>query len=655
MKLSFNHILLLFLFLLTSCASTGQKPVSEPALASQGASELFKQAKADLSRKDLRAASAKFQNVIAAAPGSELALQSHIELGDMLYQQERWQEANTQYQKAIQLNLRSPLTGVAGIKSAQALIAQEKVQDALAALDQGLRTDGLSNSAAVQGLRLRLQILKRTSSPVEEIKTLIHLYSRLENTSQKEEARVQALGLAESRLSTQQLEEIATDTKYDLVRPVVLFRLGTARFERGEFSSARRAFNDVILLAPQTEVAERSAELLQQLEARERVNPRRIGVVLPLTGKQQRVAQKTLRGLQLGLGIFGNNRSGYELAVIDSSGNPAVARRAVESLVAEDNVIGIVGGLTSKEAQAVASKAQEFGVPTFSLSQKAGLTEIGNYVFRNALTSEMQVKQLVHEAIHKRGLKRFALLYSNDAYGQEFAQLFWDEVIKNGGEIRGAQTYSPGDTDFNKPIRMLVGTAQTDARKQEYKLRLDDWKKNRPATQRRDEPEDILPPLVDFEAIFIPDTAKALGQIAPTLAYNEIKNITLIGPNLWNTNATVERAGKFLQDPIFLDSVLIADPEFQNSTFFKEYFSLYGENPDDFDVVAFDTGLILRRALDSGASSRADLQGSLLNLGRIQGAFGEMMVTPQREIARPVTMLTIKEGKIQRTQDSIKP
>lgn len=639
----------------SGCASTSVKTGSEPAVAPPSSVELYKQAKLDLSRKDLKSASAKLHTVTTLAPGSELSLQAYIDLGDIAFQQGRWAEAAAHYQKAVHLNLKSPYSATASLKLSQSLLNADRIQDAMSAIDAGLRSDPLSNAIAIQSLRLRLQILKRFSSPLEELKTLVNLHRRLENAGQREEVRIQAIALAESRLTTTQLEEVSIDSTYDLVRPVALFRIGLARFEQGQFSSARGPLSDVVRLSPQTEIAERSAELLQQLEARERVNPKRLGVVLPLTGKQQRVAQRTLRGLQLGLGIYGVARSGYELAVIDSGGNPAIARRAVETLVSDDNVIGIVGGLTSREAQAMASKAQEFGVPNFSLSQKAGLTQLGDFVFRNALTSEMQVKQLVHEAIQKRGLKRFAILYSDDAYGQEFAQLFWDEVVRNGGEIRGAQKYTAGSTDFNRPVRALVGSGHTEARKSEYKFRLEEWKKNRSAAQRRDEPEDILPPIVDFDAIFIPDTARTLGQIAPTLTYNEIKDVTLIGPNLWNTNATIERVGKFKTDPIFLDSVLTGDPDFQTSNFYKDYVSTFGEAPEDFDVVAFDTGLLLRRALEKGASTRSELQSALLSLGRIPGAFGEMTITSNREVARPVTLLTIKDGKIQKSLDSIRP
>ena len=42
----------------------------------------------------------------------------------------------------------------------------------------------------------------------------------------------------------------------------------------------------------------------------------------------------------------------------------------------------------------------------------------------NALTSEMLVRHLVKIAINQKKLKRFAILYPNDPYGIEYANLF---------------------------------------------------------------------------------------------------------------------------------------------------------------------------------------------------------------------------------------
>lgn len=203
----------------------------------------------------------------------------------------------------------------------------------------------------------------------------------------------------------------------------------------------------------------------------------------------------------LGLHVPG---SGFKLAVMDSEGNPDSARRGVERLVKEDNVIAVVGSLLSKTAPAVAAKSDELGVPSIALSQRAGLTEIGPTVFRNSLTSEMQIRHLVRTAMEDMGMKKFAVLYPNDQYGAEFTNIFWDEVLARGGQITAIQNYSTKETDFRLVIQRLVGTYYGEARQDEFNIRLKELKhSDKKRSVRKDNTETVLPPITDFDGIFI--------------------------------------------------------------------------------------------------------------------------------------------------------
>ncbi len=635
----------LFVSALLSCSSTVKK--REPVIAAPAYGELFQKAKKDFQKKDYTRGLQKFNKIIREVPESELAAESHMVIGDHYTAQGKTEEACQSYDRVVNSPVKTRFESPVGIKVAQCLYHLDKLTDALARVDISLNDPELQKDLLLNGLKLRLLILKRMNFPLEELKTNLHLYVTEENEATKREYRIAAISIAESSLTTAQLEEVANDSKYSFTQPAAMFRLGVSSFEKSEFGRARSYFSDVIRLSPNTEIAERSAELMDQIDARETVNPQRIGVILPLTGKLAKIGYKTLRGIQLGLNIFGKNRSRFELAVIDSGGNASTARRAVEKLVTEDHVVAILGSLSSKEASVIATKSQEFGVPTIVLSQKSGITEIGDYVFRNALTSEMQVKQLVSEAM-SRGLKRFAILYPQDAYGSEYANLFWDEVIKQGGELRGIQSYKSGETDFNVPIRKLIGTHDPLARNWEYKTRYEEWKKTQSPSARKKQPEDLLPPIVDFDAIFIPDSAKSLGQVAPMLTYNDVVNVQLIGTNLWNTPSIIERAGKFLKDSFFVDSFLAADPQLTNSEFYRNYAQTFGENPEEFELQAYDSALILRKVLVEGAGNRADVQRSLASLRQLPGAVGQLSMSEAREVARPLVVLTIKDDQIVR-------
>lgn len=468
----------------------------------------------------------------------------------------------------------------------------------------------------------------------------------------QETYRLKALDLLETRLDEGSLRGVAGDADYGFLRGHALYQLGQISLERHQNEDAKRYFSSVVSFLPGTDLAFQAEEALSQLESIKYVEPKTIGVVLPLSGKTAAIGQRALRGIELGLGL-GEQNSNFKLAVMDSEGNPDTARRGVERLVKEDNVIAIIGSLLSKTAPAVAAKAEELGVPTIGLSQKAGLTEAGPTVFRNALTGEMQVRQLVRSAMDELGLRRFAILAPNDAYGVEYANIFWDEVLARGGAITAAQFYNPKDTDYRAVCQRLAGTWYIEAREDEYKMILREQKttdaKNKKKASLRQEKsaDDVLPAITDFDAVFIPDSAKMMGQMAAFLSYAGVRNVKLLGTNLWNSPAVGKRAGLFAGNLVFVDSWQGSDDESKAPRFVSEYKQLFNEEPTLIEIQAYDSALILRSLILQGVSGREDLTRRLTDLKKFPGALGPLDMSSQREIRRPlVTYQTLSNGQI---------
>ncbi len=488
-----------------------------------------------------------------------------------------------------------------------------------------------------------------TATP-EGVGILTHLRQLVDKAVQapskqdQEDFRLQAIDIVENKLNEDQLEDVADEADYGFLRGHAMYRLGEMALDRRDTSDAKMYFNAVSEFIPGSDLAFRAQEISSQLEAARNVQSHTVGVVLPLSGRNAPVGQRALRGLEMGLGMHIPG-SGFKLAVMDSEGNPDSARRGVERLVKEDNVIAVVGSLLSKTAPAVAAKSDELGVPSIALSQRSGLTEIGPTVFRNSLTSAMQVRALVRTAMEDMGMKKFAILYPNDLYGTEFTNIFWDEVLARGGQVTAVQTYSIKETDFRLVIQRLVGTYFGEARQDEFNLRLKELQQSgKKHSMRQSNLENVLPPITDFDAIFIPDSARAMGQIAAMLSYNDVRGVKLLGTNLWNTKDVAKRAGNFAQNLIFVDSITPVTQS--NSRFLAEYRSLYGEEPSLIEVQAYDAGLILRQLIASGADSREALVGRLSQLKHFPGSLGSLSTNADREIERPVTPLTIEKGEV---------
>jgi branched-chain amino acid transport system substrate-binding protein len=634
------------LIFVASCALTSSKREPQPATPQEKA--LLDQVKEDMAQKRYQQALAKIDQIVKTSPDSDAVDDALMIKGKYYYELAQFKQAYTAFMGIIDSDIFSPNEAEALFLAANSLYKLGRFDEALALSQKSIKIDDIAKNLKLMNHKLSYTIQSQLGYKLDSFMSLIQM-ANLEKDPKKQRAyKLRVIEFTESQLSEKQLMTLLNEEE-GFIQPYVSFQLATIKFEQKDFRRAREYYQDTVSMLPNSRLAEIAKERIEQIEARRKVSPQTIGAVLPLSGRHSNVAYRSLRGLQLGLGIYGKNRSNFELAVVDSEGNPDIARRAVERLVTEDHIIAIVGSLLSRTSVSVASKAEELGVPTIALSQKSGITQIGEGVFRNSITSSMQVQQLVRVAMNDLGLKKFAILYPNDAYGVEYANLFWDAVLARGGEIRGVQAYDPKASSYSPPIQRLVGTFFLEDREQEYKGLLRDWYKERKSLRsRQSPPEDLLPPMIDFEAIFVPDSASAMGQIAPTLAYHDITGVKLLGTNLWNTSKLIRLGKRHVDDAIFVDSILSTDENFRRSQFFKEYVAVFDEEPGLFEAQAYDAGLMIRQAVASGSNSRLGLARDLAQKTSFQGATGLLQMTRQREILRPLVTLTVHKNQITR-------
>jgi ABC-type branched-subunit amino acid transport system substrate-binding protein len=482
-------------------------------------------------------------------------------------------------------------------------------------------------------------------SPLEVARAYVDFSANSQGDSEVQ-SRTKALQILET-MNRDMLSDVVSDTDFGFLRGHAAYRLAQIYLSQRDTESAKTAFAKVNKFLPETELAEISLKKIEQLEMANHVNASTIGAVLPLSGKHAALGQKVLRGLQIGLGLDGEGASPLRLAVVDSEGNPDLARKGVEKLVQEDNVVAVVGSLLSKTANAVADQSQVLNVPNLALSQKSGLTNIGENIFRYGMTSEMQVRYLVKRCIKDLGMRRFAIIYPNDKFGVEYANLFWDEVLARGGEVRAAQSYDSEETDFSGLVQRLAGTFYQEERQEEAKWALKiRTERQRTSPARARTSDDLLSSVMDFDAIFIADGVKALGQISAMLAFNGVKGIKLIGPNLWNNETIVKRVGNSGNQIMFVDGAKIDSKVAQTQGFFKLYKANYNEEPGAFEIQGYEIGLLLTKMLSDNIRTREEFRERLKSVGPVKGVAGSITLGEGREFSKPLYLYAIENNQI---------
>ena len=383
-----------------------------------------------------------------------------------------------------------------------------------------------------------------------------------------------------------------------------------------------------------------------------RVLPSRaIGCLLPLTGPYEVYGNKALKGIQLALMHFGtlDNYLQAKIIIKDTESNPETARRAVRELDSDD-AFGIIGPITPLEV--AVDESQSRRIPIITLTQTENITDIGDYVFRNFLTPMMQVDAIVTYAVKTLGIKRFAILYPDENYGVTFAKLFQDNVLAYGGSIAGSESYDVSKTDFadgiNKMAKLYYQRLEESPELTEEEAAIYDAyveyldSEDESGMEKKEKPELTL----DFEAIFIPDSPKKAGLIIPQLAFYDIKNVYLLGTNLWHSKELIDMAKEYAQHAIIPDAFFKENPAWETRKFVEAFRKVFDEEPGYIEALAYDTAMILFKLITRpDVSSRKTLKNALGQLHNYPGVTGMTSFNSSGEVWKNLHLLKIKEGR----------
>lgn len=492
---------------------------------------------------------------------------------------------------------------------------------------------------------------------------------RAETPADRQTAEGALKRLIDGRLSFLEISKLASEIKDDaFVSPLLQYKLAKIYLHLGKYEELQALLSGFIATFPAHAFTAEAVGLLEKIRRRGDVDPNKIGVVLPLSGNEQRFGEQLLFGIKLAFA-----GSPFVLVIKDSKGEPTTASQAVESLVYEDQVVAIVGGVLTAEAQALALKASELHVPIVAFSRSEGFTKLGEWVFRDFLTSKAVTKGLLDFAMGARGMTRFAILHPELSYGEEMRDAFWDGVEERGGEIQGVESYKQDETTFSVPIKKLVGRYYLEER-QEYASELANLrsKKIEDDRKRRNALEKIrssLTPVIDFDALFLPDQWKNVALVTAGLAFEDVitngcdqrdleriektmgkkvKPVMLLGGSLWNSPGLPKLAGKYVNCSVFVDGFYAQSSRPETIRFVEVFRQANGGNPPGLlEAYAFNASTALRTVLEKLRPKRRDeVRIGLLTQKGLSGPMGPIVVTEEREFSHPLYFLTIDRGTI---------
>ncbi|MDY6853548.1 MAG: penicillin-binding protein activator [Thermodesulfobacteriota bacterium] len=593
----------------------------------------YNKAKKEYEEGNFDAAIKYIESFMARFPSNERTDDALFMMGDIYLSKKRYDESTATFQKILQDFPTSTLYFKTSLKLAMSYLKSNAFQASVEIL-KSLVSQAYRREDEVQIYLL----MGQSYQGLENYNAAITLYIKAmdtltDNTQIKEIEEKIKKTIAACKLKNE-LMDIIAQYQDRFPSSYATFQLAKIFIEEKRFEDAALSLHQILGRYPEHEYRQKIQRLLDIVLNKFSTDIYAIGCILPLSGKYTLYGEKTLRGIELAANVFNPSPEGLPMKLIikDSQGRPEVAANAVYELANEDNVICIIGPLLSTTAEAAAKKAQEQEVPILVLSQKSKITEIGNFVFRNSLTPNLQAKALADYAIQTLGLTRFAILHPKNHYGEDFMELFWDEILKQDGEVVSIESYRPNQNDFQNEIKRLVGLYSSEDKEDSI---------NEKGIEEQD-----LSPIIGFDALFIPDYYDKVGLILPQLVYYDVLGIQLLGTSGWNSSQLIKMAREYVQGSIFVDGFFKDSPYPFVQAFINEYKSTFGEEANVLEAQAFDSTNIIIDLINQGVNSRDELKEGLYEVKNYPGVSGATSFNETGDSDKILFTLTIKGDSI---------
>lgn len=335
-----------------------------------------------------------------------------------------------------------------------------------------------------------------------------------------------------------------------------------------------------------------------------------VGAALSLTGAAASYGESQKKGLEVAMDKL-SEKDGvtYDLKVEDDATDPKQGITVFEQFISQDPVSVIIGPTLSNTAMTTDPIAQEESVPVLGVSNTAeGITEIGDYVFRDSLTEAAVIPQTIAKAKESLGLEQVVVMYGNDdAFTESGYQAFKGALDDEGVEISKTLTFSTADTDF----RALLTEAKAA------------------------NPDAIVVSGLIGAAIPLVTQARELGI-----------ETTIIGGNGFNSPQLMADAGEAAEGVVVGAAWNSASEDPENAEFLEAFKAKHDSDPDQFAAQAY-TGLILiDEAVRAGCSGEpADIKEHLGELKDIATALGTFSIDENRDADHPPVVQIVEGGK----------
>ena len=336
-----------------------------------------------------------------------------------------------------------------------------------------------------------------------------------------------------------------------------------------------------------------------------------IGLVLPLTGRLATTFGEPIHQALLLATDEINENPKYDFAInfiIEDDMSTVDGAITAYNKFIEDGVSVILGPATSSATKETFPIAQLNKVVAISPTSAArGLSALGDYVFRIALTTDVLIPNGVEAILTKLNFTKVATLYDkNDVFSVDSEKSLQEVFNQKRIEVVTTKTFSGGDDDFSEQLAQI----------------------------EMEEPD------VVFVSSLPPEKASILKQSRELGISARFVLRTL-------TEADVEAAGDAAEGTITFTGWGTAVDNPLNQVFVKNYLKKYGTTPNNYAARSYVALYVLAEAIaNTSTKDSKSIRDALANITELETIVGKFSFNQDGDAVYEPQVLIVKDGSL---------
>jgi len=349
------------------------------------------------------------------------------------------------------------------------------------------------------------------------------------------------------------------------------------------------------------------------------INPARIALMLPFSGRLEKVAEAILNGFLYA--YYQDPEQSADIEVIDASTDPAEFNLQYEQVIQKgaDFVVGPI----DKDLIDSLQKREKLDIPTLTLNygNDQGETRLNLYQF--GLRPEDEAVQIADYAL-AQGKHHAVVLVPDTEWGYRLQQAFSKRFESLGGHVVGSTIYPAKQNDYSASIKNLLNLTTSNQRKSILQQVIKEQVKF--DARRRQ----------DVDMIFIAANSRQARLIKPQLKFHHAQDLPVYSTSHISSSDSNPDDDRDLDEILFVDIPWMLDNH--DSLDYQQISRLWPEESQRFSRL-FALGIDAYRMIPSLRRLMINPEESLPH------NTGTLSVDKKGQVKRSLMMATYENGR----------